>query len=142
MLTYQFHTEPDDNDTVLVTVPKFPEVTTFAENEELAPEHAREAIEEAMAARIAAGDDIPAPLPPSNPDDRWVGVSALTTVKVRLYMAMRVKGITRAELQRRLGWHREQVDRLFRLDHSSRMDQLEAAASAVGMRIKVDFEAA
>jgi hypothetical protein len=27
---------------------------------------------------------------------------------------------------RRLGWNRESVDRLFRLDHASRLDQIEA----------------
>jgi len=33
--------------------------------------------------------------------------------------------ITRpAELSRRLGWKRESVDRLFRLDHASRLEQL------------------
>ena len=76
MLTYQYATEPDDNGTVLVTVPAFPEVTTFAENERMAPEFARDAIEEAIAARISANEDIPSPLPPANSKDRWVAVGA------------------------------------------------------------------
>ncbi|MCO5159887.1 MAG: hypothetical protein M9939_02020 [Mesorhizobium sp.] len=44
--------------------------------------------------------------------------------------------MTRAELARRLGWHREQVDRLFRLDHKSRLDQLESAFKALGETIR------
>ena len=47
----------------------------------------------------------------------------LTTLKVGLYALPR-RGIRRAELARRLGWHREQVDRLFRLDHKSRLSRL------------------
>ena len=34
---------------------------------------------------------------------------------------------------RRLGWNREQVERLFKLDHNSRLDQLEAAFRAIGL---------
>ena len=44
-----------------------------------------------------------------------------------LYMICSRRGVSRAELARRLEWHREQVDRLFRLDHKSRLDQMEAA---------------
>ena len=46
-----------------------------------------------------------------------------------LYMICSRRGVSRAELARRLEWHREQVDRLFRLDHKSRLDQMEAALS-------------
>jgi hypothetical protein len=36
--------------------------------------------------------------------------------------------------------HREQVDRLFRLDHSSRLDQLDAAFRALDSRLTVELE--
>jgi antitoxin HicB len=36
-----------------------------------------------------------------------------------------------------MGVHREQVDRLFRIDHKSRLDQIEAAAKALGVSISV-----
>ena len=62
----------------------------------------------------------------------------LPSLKLDLYSACRTAGVTRAELARRLGWHREQVDRLFRLRHASRLDQLEAAAKAVGLEIALD----
>ena len=41
------------------------------------------------------------------------------------------------ELARRLGWKPMQVDRLFDLHHASRLDQLEAAAKALGKQIDV-----
>ena len=50
-----------------------------------------------------------------------------------LYMICSRRGVSRAELARRLEWHREQVDRLFRLDHKSRLDQMEAAFEALGL---------
>jgi len=53
--------EPDDNGTLLVTCPDLPEVTTFGEHQEKALRHAVDAIEEALAARIAQGERIPVP---------------------------------------------------------------------------------
>jgi len=49
------------------------------------------------------------------------------------FVAWREVGLNRAELMRRLGWNRESVDRLFRLDHS-RLDQLEARKRALSRK--------
>lgn len=43
----------------------------------------------------------------------------------------------KAELTRRLGWHMPQVDRLLDLRHASRLDQIEAAAHALGRVVEV-----
>ena len=61
MLRYPIKLEPDDNGTLLVTCPALPEVTTFGEDEEDAKRRAADAIEEALAARIADGTEIPQP---------------------------------------------------------------------------------
>jgi antitoxin HicB len=45
--------------------------------------------------------------------------------------------MNRAELARRLDWHRESVDRLFRLDHASRVDQIEAAFKVLQQDVDV-----
>ncbi len=51
----------------------------------------------------------------------------MTALKVELYRTMRQQGMTRAELMRQLKWKRNSVDRLFRIDHASRPDQIESA---------------
>src|SRR5262249_18412591 len=61
MLRYLIKLEPDDNGTLLVTCPAIPEVTTFGEDRNDALRYAVDAIEEAIAARIADGRDIPRP---------------------------------------------------------------------------------
>ena len=49
---------------------------------------------------------------------------------------MRKLRVTGAALIRRLGWKsRESVDRLFRLDHHSRLDQPEAAYRAFNRQL-------
>lgn len=139
MIGYRIKLEPDDNDTLLVTCPSLPEVTTFGDDEAAAMRHAVGAIEEAIAARMADGEDVPAG---QQRGPRLVRLPALTVLKVELYRQLREAGITRAELSRRLGWKRESVDRLFRLDHASRLEQIETAFAALGRSVSVSVHAA
>lgn len=147
MLAYVVKFTPDDNDTILVTCPSLPEVTTFGDDEQDAAQRAETAIEEALAARIAAGLDIP-PTRVTNKGPNVV-LPTMTSLKVELYRAARQQGVTRAELVRKLTAlhakthvkiHREQVDRLFRLDHASRMDQIDDAFRALGRKLNVTVE--
>jgi antitoxin HicB len=139
MLGYRVKIEPDDNGTLLVTCPALPEVTTFGDDEADAMRHAADAIEEVIAARISHGDGIPQG---HERGPRLVRLPALTLLKMELYRQLRATRITRAELGRRLGWKRESVDRLFRLDHASRLEQLEAAFGALGQTVSVSVHAA
>jgi hypothetical protein len=43
--------------------------------------------------------------------------------------------VTRAKLVRRLGWNRNSVDRLFDVNHASRLEQIEAAMLTIGFRV-------
>lgn len=61
MLSYPVKLTPDDNDTVLVSAPDFPELTSFGEDEEDALWHAVDALEEAIAARMQTREDVPKP---------------------------------------------------------------------------------
>lgn len=58
--------------------------------------------------------------------------------KAALYDAMRAQGVGRAELARRLRWHLPQVNRVLDLRHASRMEHVEAALAALGLRLVVD----
>jgi antitoxin HicB len=133
MLKYPIQIERDDNGTLLVTCPALPEVTTFGEDQADAIRHAADAIEEALAARIADGQDIPAPQRSISACD--VELPLMVALKTSLYRCLRQEGITRADLSRRLKWNRESVDRLFRLDHASRLDQIEAAFTALDKKV-------
>ena len=123
----------DDDGTLLVTSPDFPELTTFGEDREEAIARAIDALEEAIAARIHDRKDIP---PPSRGETCAV-LPTLTSVKVMLYQGMRDQGIGKAELARRLGWHLPQVDRVLDVQHQSRMEHMDAALGAIGRRLHV-----
>ncbi|SCB41123.1 type II toxin-antitoxin system HicB family antitoxin [Rhizobium lusitanum] len=138
-LTIAMDEAEDGTHSWMVTAPAFPEVTTFGDTQPEACLEGLKAIEEAISARIAAGEDLPLPLDSSNGIVRSVEVPLLTYFKCALYMICRFKDVSRADLARRLGWHREQVDRLFRIDHKSQIDQIEAAFKAIDVSIGVDI---
>jgi antitoxin HicB len=135
---YPLVIEPDDNKTLLVTCPDLPELTTFGEDEEDALRRATDAIEEALAARMAQRESIPSP-------SRLRGRKAaslppLTVAKVGLYQAMRAAGVSKAELGRRLGWHGPQIDRLLDLNHHSKIEQIDQALRAVGKVLVISVQ--
>lgn len=132
MLKYPVILERDDH-TIQVTSPDFPELNTFGMDWEEAIARATDALEEAIAARVHDGLDIP--LPSSGRDT--AKLPTLTTVKVLLYRGMREQGVGKAELARRLGWHLPQVDRVLDVQHNSRMDQMDAAMGAIGRHLYV-----
>ena len=137
MLCYTVNLE-DDEESVLVTAPDFPELTTFGEDRDEALMRAVDALEEAVAARIHDRKDIPLP----TPSGTCVQLPTLTAIKVILYQGMRDQNIGKAELARRLGWHLPQVDRVLNVNHHSRLDQMEAALNAIGLRLEVNSVAA
>ena len=132
MLTYPIQLE-EDGGTVLATSPDFPELTTFGDERDDALMRAADALEEAIAGRIHAGQDVPSP----SKGEIRVGLPTLTAVKVILYQGMRDDGVGKAELARRLGWHLPQVDRVLDIQHRSRMDQMDAALGVIGRELHV-----
>ena len=137
MIAYKIVLERDTNDTLLVSCPDLPGVNTFGADREDAIHHAVDAIETWIASLISDGRDVPRPKKVHRlaRNEALVPLPALTTLKLELYWALRESDLTRAELVRRLHWKRESVDRLFRLSHQSRIDQLEEAFKAINKRV-------
>lgn len=125
-----------DNGTVLVTFPDVPEAITFGTDEDEALLYAVDALETAMSFYVDARKPLPA-VSKAKRGQHTVRPSALECAKLGVYQAMTEQGIKKAELARRLGWHMPQVDRLFDLRHASKLDQIEAAAKALGRHIEV-----
>ena len=125
-----------DGDTVLVSFVDVPEAITFGSDEAEALLQAIDAMETALSFYVDARKPLPVASKPKR-GQRTVRPSALEGAKLGVYQAMTEQGIKKAELARRLGWHTPQVDRLFDLRHASRLDQIEAAANALGRQLEV-----
>jgi antitoxin HicB len=137
-MDYPVTLERDDNGTVLVTFPDFPEAHTFGEDETDAVLRARDALATVIDAYIKDRRDVPRPS--AIVAKPRVAVPALVEAKMRLYETMRSGKVGKAELAKRLGWHLPQVDRLLAMTHGSRLEQLEAAFRALGKRMVLGIE--
>ena len=134
---------PDDNDTFLVTCDLLPEVTTFGADRDEALRHGAEAIVEALGGRLARWHEAPLPIYQNvTGEGMYVRIPLLVAAKVALMNACIAAKVNRAELARRLGWHREQVDRVFRVSHGTQIDQIEAVAVALGMDLSISMSQA
>ncbi|MFC5736957.1 type II toxin-antitoxin system HicB family antitoxin [Sinirhodobacter huangdaonensis] len=137
MLQYPITIEPD-GDGYLVTCPDLPEVTSDGDTIAEAIANGADAVEEALAGRLDDFEDIPHPGTSGN---AVAYVSSLIGLKVLLAWGLREQGLTRADLTRATGWHRNQVDRLFDPRHATRLDQFDAAFAAIGKRIEAQTAA-
>jgi Uncharacterized conserved protein len=123
----------DDNDTFLVHFPDVPEAVTFGDTREEALAHASDALLTVIDAYMRDRREIPAPT--VRRSQFFVEVPVLEAAKIELYRAMQSASVGKAELARRLHWHLPQVDRVLRMKHGSRLDQVEDAFRALGKRV-------
>ncbi len=131
-MRYPVRLTKDDNDTILVDFPDFPEAHTFGDDREEALARSVDALETIIDAYIKDRRPIPAP---SVKGEAWVDVPALICAKINLYESMRSAKVGKAELGRRLQWHLPQIDRLLDVTHGSKLEQIEAAFAALGKRL-------
>jgi antitoxin HicB len=137
MRAYAAVLTPDDAGGFTVTFRDVPEAITEGDSREEALLRAEDALESALAMYVAAREPLPEPSA-AQPDEAMVPLSALGMAKAALYEAMRAQNVGRAELARRLRWHLAQVNRVLDLRHESKMEQVETALAALGLRLIVD----
>ena len=139
MLRYPAVFEPDaEAGGFVVTFPDFSFGVTQGEDLDEAMEMASDLLKILVSDCIERKADLPRPGKLRGTNIRPVCLTALQDAKVALYKAVRSSDIGMAELARRLGVPRSKIDRLFNLDHASRLDQIEAALGAVGKRLVID----
>jgi antitoxin HicB len=121
----------------VVTFRDVPEAITEGETLEEAAMEAKDALETALSIYVSGHKPLPV-ASAAQDGERMVPLSALGMAKAALYDEMIAQGVGRAELARRLRWHLEQVTRVLDLCHASKMEQVEAALAALGLRLIVE----
>jgi len=112
---------------------------TCGDSESDALHHAPDALKTVLSLYMEKGLDIPLPSAARGKTHIVALPSVVDDAKVTLYQAMRMSGIRKADLARRMGIHKQQVERLLDLDHTSRIEQLELAFRAIGKRLITDI---
>ena len=126
----------------VVTFPDFGWGVTQGETIEEAMEMAEDALATIVADTMDRRQDLPTPGKARGKHIRIVSLPALANAKALLYTAMRAEKVRKAELARRLGVAKPQIDRLLDLKIATRFDQIEAAFQAIGKRIRIEVEEA
>ena len=138
MLNYPITLTPDTNGTFLVGFPDFPEANSVGDDKNDALSNAVDALETALS--IYFDERRPVPLPSAaESGDAVVALPALETAKVLLWNEMFAQKLRKADLARMLDVHTPQVDRLFDLSHSSKIEFVEQAAKALGKSLNVSL---
>lgn len=138
-LEYPVKLVRDDNNTIRVEFPDFPEAHTFGADKEDALARAVDALETVIDAYIHDRRPIPPPRA-GRTKGATVALPPIAGVKVGLYLDMLRQGLTKSAIARELNWHLPQVDRLLDVRHESRIDQLNRVAGLFGKRIGMTLE--
>ncbi|MYM65614.1 type II toxin-antitoxin system HicB family antitoxin [Pseudoduganella sp. FT55W] len=138
MLLYPVTLTPDSNGTFLVSFPDFPEANSVGDDKEDALTQAVDALETTLS--IYFDERRPVPLPSAaDAGDAVVALPALETAKVLVWNEMFAQKLRKADLARMLDVHTPQIDRLFDLGHSSKIEFVEQAAKALGKSLNISL---
>jgi antitoxin HicB len=138
MLAYPVKLTKDTNGTYLVEMPDIPEVTSVGDDIEDALVNVLDALEAAVQIYFDNRKAVPLPSKPKR-GQKKVCLPALETSKVLLWNEMLRQNIRKAELARRLHVHTPQIDRLFSIRHSSKIEFVEKAIHALGRQISISL---
>jgi antitoxin HicB len=122
-----------------VRFPDLPEALTSGDDLEDTLMQAADCLAEAIAGRIARGDQIPQPSKTKGAQ-HLIGVPLYLAPKLALYLAMRERRMANTELARRLGVSETVVRRMLSPKHNTKPERIQAALAALGKRIVVTFE--
>ena len=133
--------EPDkEKGGFVVTFPDFDWGVTQGDTEQDAMEMAVDALGMIVQDYIEKGRELPRLSKRRGRKFRMVRLPALQDAKAELYKAFLASGIHKAELARRLNIPKTIVDRLFDLEHHSRLDQIEAAFAALHKQLSIEVK--
>ncbi|MDP2227166.1 MAG: type II toxin-antitoxin system HicB family antitoxin [Moraxellaceae bacterium] len=141
MFDFAVRLEPDaDTASVVVYFRDLPQVFSAGSDSDEALLNAVDALETALDACIRNREPFPLPRKPRR-GDTVVSLPAQATIKACLHNEMLVQGVRKSELARRLHLHMPQVDRLLDVRHSTKLETLEAAATALGKKLEIGMGA-
>lgn len=129
----------DDGNGFRVRFPDLPEALTGGDDLADTFVQAADCLAEAIAGRIARGDEIPRPSKPKR-GEHLISVPLYLAPKLALYLAMRERRMANTELAKRLGVSETVVRRMLNPKHDMKPEKIQTALIALGKRVVVTFE--
>ncbi|WP_206950676.1 type II toxin-antitoxin system HicB family antitoxin [Trinickia acidisoli] len=115
-----------------------PEALTCGATREEAIDMARDALATAMDFYFEDKRVVPMPSPPKR-GDVVIDLPASVAAKVLLLNAMLAQKVSAAELARRLHTRRQEINRVIDLRHTTKIDTIATALSALGMHLELSI---
>lgn len=128
-IVYPAKFEGDEDGRVLVTFRDLPEAATDGASLEEARKEAVDLLDSALTFRMKYREDIPAPSK-ARKGEELVSPDVAVAMKIALYVAMRERGMTAAELSRRLGIDNREVQRILNPHHATKTARMNEAIEA------------
>lgn len=123
----------------VVTCRDLPQLVTQGEDEADALREAADAMDEVFAAYMLQGLTFPAPTKAKR-GERLVAPPAETVAKAALYVAMREAGMTKVQLEKKLGVDEKEVRRLLDPHYGSKLPRIAQAIDVLGHRLVIGLE--
>lgn len=134
-MKYPAHFLPDTGGFV-VTFRDIPEAITQGDDEADAIDMAKDVLLSSMDFYFEQKRQVPLPSK-SLPGERLIPLPASVAVKILLLNEMLAQEVIPSELARRMGTNRQEVNRLINLNHTTRIDRIEDAMSALGRDLQL-----
>src|SRR5271170_1896582 len=132
--------EPQPEGGYLITFPDFEWGISQGDAEEDSRMMATALLQTMIQKHIRDGEALPKASRLRGRKYRFIRLPAMQAAKAELYRQFRASGLRKIDLASRMGIPKTVVDRLFDLDHHTRMNQIEAAFEALGKRIGIVVE--
>lgn len=130
---------PDRTGGFVITFPDFPEIATQGDTCTDAIHQSIDALEEAVAERIALKEEIPTPSRIKK-GQQPIPLSPSAAISAAVYMGMRGRKMSQVQMAAKLGINEKQVRRMLDPYHGSRLTGLEDALQALGKRVVISIE--
>lgn len=130
--------EPAEEGGFVITFPDFGWGITQGDTEAEGIAMAEDALSTMVQEHIRKGEPLPRPTRPRGRKYRMIRLPVLQGAKAELYTAFLASGIRKAEFARRLRIPNTTVDRLFDLNHHSRLNRIEAAFAVLGKQLSIE----
>lgn len=140
-IAYPAKFEAGDDGRILVTFRDLPEAATDGADMGEARREAMDVLDSALMFRMKYREPIPAPSRKRKSEELVVPDTAVA-MKIALYIAMRERGITAAELTRRLGIDNREVQRILNPYHATGTARMSEAIKAAGSHAVIELEVA
>ncbi|EBU7767792.1 type II toxin-antitoxin system HicB family antitoxin [Salmonella enterica subsp. enterica] len=137
-MRYPLNLVPAPEGGYVVTFPDIPEALTQGDTREEALSAALDALVTAFEFYFEDNEQIPLPSGVNAGDD-FVEVPLSVASKVLLLNAFLESRLTQQELAKRIGKPRQEITRLFDLNHATKIDAVQSAAKALGRELTLNI---